>query len=90
MVTVLYFLNKTVKNFSSQPQNIYAQLSGNFLPIFTGSFSSMCAQLAQFARNLRKFPRNFSAFSAQFSHKFCTNLAFFPCDFLQGLIVVGK
>jgi len=33
-VTVLYFLNKTMKNFSSQPQNIYAQLSGNFLSIF--------------------------------------------------------
>jgi len=83
MVTVLYFLNKTVKNFSSQPQNIYAQLSGNFSPIFNGFFSSICAQLVQ-------IERNFSAFSAQFLCEFCTNFAFFSRDFLPGLYVLNS
>jgi len=82
MVTVLYFLNKTMKNFSSQPQNIYAQLSGNFSPIFSGFFSSICAQLAQFARNLHKL----RTILAHFQCNFCANFAFFPRDFLQGLI----
>jgi len=71
-VTVLYFLNKTVKNFWSQPQNIYVRLSDNFSPIF----SSICAQLAQIVHN-------FSAFSEQFSHKFCANFAFFPANFFR-------
>jgi len=52
-VTVLYFLNNTVKNFSSQPKNIYAQF-------FRGFFSSICAQFslifsAIFGQILRKF-----------------------------------
>jgi len=59
-----------VKNFLLQPQNIYTQLSGNFSPIFSGLFSSICEQLVQIARN-------FSAFS----RRFCI----FPRDFLQGL-----
>jgi len=67
-----------MKNFSSQPQNICAQLSGNFLSIFSGFFSSICVQLMQIARN-------FSAFSAQFSCKFCANFAFFPRNFPEGL-----
>jgi len=57
---------KPLKNFSSQPQNIYAQIFRNF----HGFFSSICAQLAQIASSicaqLAQIARNFSAFSAQF------------------------
>jgi len=35
---------------------------------------------------LVQIARNFSAFSAQFSYKFCANFALFPRNFLQGLI----
>jgi len=69
---------KTVKNFSSQPQNIYAQLLGNFSPIFCGFFSLICAQLAQISL---QFYRIFSAILAKILRKFCI----FPGDFLQGL-----
>ena len=82
-VTVLYFLNKTVKNFSSITQNIYTQLSGNFSPIFSGFISRICAKLVQFVRNLDKlhailahFQRNFRANSAQILH-------FFPAIFFR-------
>jgi len=67
------------------------QLSGNFSRIFSGFFSSVCAQLAQSFAQLAQFAqvaRNFIAFSVQFSRKVCANFAFFPLQFSSGLFPV--
>jgi len=69
-----------VKNFLSQPQNIYTQLLGNFSPIFSAFFSSICVQLAQFVRNLR-------AILAHFQHNFRANSAFFPAIFFRDWLI---
>jgi len=52
-------------------EKLFVATTKHFQAIFRGFFSSICAQIA----------RNFNAFSAQFSRRFCI----FPRDFLQGL-----
>jgi len=68
----------------------HLQFFADFQHIFSAQFV-ICVQLAQITRNLRnlraqlQIARDFNAFSAQISSKFCANFSFFPRDFLQRL-----